>query len=112
MTPCLHDTRHYHLLRVTAICLRWCKAYRHLKNGYGISTAEITNAKQAWIRKKQSKYYSVEIKLIQQNRALPMKSTILSLKPVLDDQDILRVHGRIKHALLPYPKKTSDHSPK
>lgn len=93
------------LLRITAICLRWKKEYRHLRNGYGISTGEIANAKQVWIRHEQERYYSIEINLIKQGRALPAKSSILSLKPMLDDTGVLRVQGRLKHALLPFTTK-------
>lgn len=93
------------LLRITALCLRWCKKYRHLKGGPGISTVEITNAKQTWIRCVQKEYYAVEIELLQQSRALPKKSTLLSLKTMLDNDGILRVQGRLKHALLPYAEK-------
>lgn len=93
------------LLRITAICLRSKKIYRTLRNGPGISTAEITNAKRVWIRHEQMKYYSTEINLIQQGRALPMKSSILSLNPMLDEYGLLRVQGRLKHALLPFSSK-------
>lgn len=91
----------YKLLRITSICLRWNKKYRQLKNGYGISTAEVANAQQVWIRYEQNKYYLQEINLIKQGRNLPVKSNILSLNPMLDDNDILRVQGRLKNARLP-----------
>lgn len=93
------------LLRITALCLRWKKEYRHLKNGYGISTVEIANAKKVWIRYEQEKTYSLEIRLIKQNRNLPARSTILSLNPILDEDKILRVQGRLENSLLPFTKK-------
>lgn len=93
------------LLRITALCLRWKKEYRHFKNGYGISMDEITNAKQVWIRREQEKAYASEINLIKHGKNLPAKSGILSLKPILDTSKILRVQGRLKHALLPFTTK-------
>lgn len=93
------------LLRISAICLRWLKKYRHFKQDKIVSLNEIENAKNVWIRREQNSYFEVEINCLQQSKALPSKSNILSLTPMLDKENILRVRGRLKNALLPVAVK-------
>lgn len=88
------------LLRVTAYCLRMKKECRRLREGRVLSTAEVLNARKQWIKQVHKTHYEQEILLLQEKKPLPAKSTLLSLKPMLDTNGILRVQGRLNFFFL------------
>ncbi|XP_031629044.1 uncharacterized protein LOC116344589, partial [Contarinia nasturtii] len=54
------------------------------------------------LRKEQETYYHAEITALKNGKNLPDKSSLSSLKPVLDSTGILRVGGRLDRSDAPY----------
>lgn len=52
----------------------------------------------------QNKYFNEEISFIKSRKLIKHK-TISSLNPFLDESGILRVGGRLSHAVIPYEEK-------
>ncbi|KMQ89079.1 zinc knuckle protein [Lasius niger] len=108
-----------HLLRVTAWCRRWLlrrntarppTAAKGLSYPAGVLAAsEYSDARLAWIRVVQAEKFKLELKSLSRGTALPNNSTLTKLTPFVDPQGILRVGGRIKHALLAFDE-ASDNS--
>jgi len=100
-----------HLLRVTAWCRRWLlrrdttrppTADKGLSPPAGVLVAaEYSDARLAWIRVVQAENFKPELTSLSQGTALK-KSSLIRLTPFVDPQGILRVGGRIKHALLAF----------
>ncbi|KMQ84706.1 integrase core domain protein, partial [Lasius niger] len=106
----------HRLLRVTAWCLRWLPRGRQAElvlakdqhqphKGTPLSAAEINRAEKLWIRWAQTTHFARELKLISNKSKLPDKGTLTCLFPVLDEDGILRVGGRIRHAFLSIDEK-------
>lgn len=57
------------------------------------------------IRWSQNQMFSKEINAIKNNRALSYRSSISSLCPFIDENNILRVRGRLQNSDLPYSAK-------
>jgi len=92
------------LLRVTA-CHRW----RHSLGIRGDTTVDpglLTTEKMdlAWIRIVKEAAYKTETQTLLKDKLLNNK-TLCRLSIFMDQKDILRVEGRIKHALLAYDEK-------
>ena len=94
------------LLRVTALCLRFCKnANPHCAKSTGLlTTSELDEALDYWIKIAQSEQFSHELSALSKNMELPRHSRIRSLTPVLEN-GVLRVGGRIANADIPYESK-------
>lgn len=60
-----------------------------------LTRVEIQEASNRIIRHEQQSQFSIEYDCLQQAKALPKKSKILSLHPFLDDEKLIRVGGRI-----------------
>lgn len=70
---------------------------------YGpITPAELDTALRKWIKQAQQGEYAEELACMGPNTELPRRSHLLSLKPFLDEDGLLRVGGRIDAANLPY----------
>ena len=72
-----------------------------VKNMQTITASEIKLIQVRLILLAQSAAYASERQALLNNLPLPKKSKILSLNPCLDDNQLLRVHGRLAYALLP-----------
>lgn len=89
-----------------AYCLRFvnnCQSTSKISGS--LSTIELAYAEKVIIRQVQRIYYNEEI--VNLRRKLKLKNTngILSLTPFLDDDDILRVTGRLQNAAISYDEK-------
>jgi hypothetical protein len=97
------------LLRVTGWIQRFANNCRAAKQHAGItgplSVEEIENAERLWVRRAQTQAYSDEMTKLRSGQEISPSSSLKSLNPVLDEEDILRVGGRIKHAPIPYNAK-------
>ncbi|XP_044594802.1 uncharacterized protein LOC123272167 [Cotesia glomerata] len=93
---------YYKLQRIIALCLRF---KTQNKNKNTITIAELRNASISIIKSVQHQAFYKEITSIQNKLPLSAKSNILCLQPVLDDNRILRVGGRIQHSSLSYNQK-------
>ncbi|KAL0892639.1 hypothetical protein ABMA27_014364 [Loxostege sticticalis] len=70
-----------------------------------LTANEMRVARQLIIRTVQSQHFSEDIARLKAKQNLKSKSTLLTLNPFLDDDDILRVGGRLQHSKLSYNKK-------
>ncbi|XP_029677192.1 uncharacterized protein LOC115243996 [Formica exsecta] len=102
------------LLRVTTWCRRWLPRRGNAGpaadkadqlSGNVLSTAELKDARLLWIRLVQSTKYKDVLKAIRQVRGPGKSSPLIKLSLILDCQGILRVGGRLKHAILDYDER-------
>ncbi|XP_029164932.1 uncharacterized protein LOC114945229 [Nylanderia fulva] len=95
----------HRLLRVTAWCRRWLNvASREVTLGRPLHPDELDAALLQWLRIVQALHFPDEVAAATAGRPGPPRSSLIKLSPILDDQGVLRVGGRLKHALLPYEK--------
>lgn len=89
------------LLRVIAWCLRFLRRLKgEKKQSPFLETVELQKAHNLIIRLVQRSEFSSEITLLEKARGL-RKSRLVSLNPFLDSEGLLRVGGRLRHAILP-----------
>lgn len=103
------------LIKVTAYCLRIFKVAKEKKNrnSFPVSDLILTveerqNAIRFWIKNTQNDFQE-ELKLLTNNK-MPKckakgKNRLINLNPFVDNNDIIRVGGRLKNANLSYPQK-------
>ncbi|XP_025266105.1 uncharacterized protein LOC112638489 [Camponotus floridanus] len=89
----------HRLLRITAWCCRWRGNPPSSKAHLNLTPNELKAALLLWLRVVQAHHFSKEIIALKQNHTL-VKSSITKLTPFLDDHGIIRVGGRLKHAVL------------
>ncbi len=70
-----------------------------------ITLKKLQEAEKEIIKFLQRKYYDHEIKCIEQKVNLPKTSSLRKLQPFLDDDNVLRVGGRLKHSNATYDVK-------
>lgn len=93
--------------RVLAYCLRFCnncKPNFSKTHGY-LTTNELEKSLLILIRIAQSHSFNLEIRNLQAKKSIPGNSQVLALNPFIDDNEILRVGGRLSKSELPYDKK-------
>ncbi|GFW90490.1 integrase catalytic domain-containing protein [Trichonephila clavipes] len=82
------------------------EALKHLQiDGFYITADEIQNAEYFWLKCVQSEFYSAEILALKQNEQLRSSSEIKSLVPYLDENNLLRLTGRLLEADLCFGEK-------
>ena len=68
-----------------------------------ITYQEIADAETAIIKEAQRQAFSEEYRALANQRPIPLKSKLLTLKPVIDEEGLLRSDGRLTYAdYLPY----------
>ncbi|XP_011144004.2 uncharacterized protein LOC105185864 [Harpegnathos saltator] len=93
-------------LRVTACMKRWIGRFRGMiPPSPGLTPEELRHAELLWIRHVQAVSFESELRAIDCERQLPRCSSLLHLTPFKDVKGILRVGGRLKHALLCYDER-------
>ncbi|XP_029674121.1 uncharacterized protein LOC115242174 [Formica exsecta] len=96
----------HRLLRVTAWCLRWRRSTareRLLSDATPepvLKPAELDEALHRWLRVVQTLHYADEIAAISANGIVAHRSPLSKLNPFMDHNGVLRVGGRLKHAIL------------
>ncbi|XP_030763137.1 uncharacterized protein LOC115887781 [Sitophilus oryzae] len=97
------------LLRVTAYCLRFIKLLKQKGNksqfANFICKDELQDARIVISKIVQRRYFSDEIKHLQNVRRVSLKSPLLRLNPFLDEKGLIRVGGRLNHCNLSYDIK-------
>jgi hypothetical protein len=103
------------LLRVTAWCRRWLAAKKRPTHvgtatkpntlGDILTAAEVEEARAVWIRSVQATHYSRELMSLKQNCLLGKTHSLTRLTPFVDSLNVMRVGGRLKHALLSYDER-------
>ncbi|GBM45351.1 hypothetical protein AVEN_172970-1 [Araneus ventricosus] len=95
------------LQRIIAWCVRFKENARNpLQRTTGSLTApELSASLFCLVRNVQSVYFSKEIQCIKKGQQLHNSSNLLNLSPFLDEKNILRVGGRLRHSNLPAEQK-------
>ena len=63
-----------------------------------ITVNDLQNAEKAIIRCEQRKTYSSEINHLKKGKCVPTNSSLYKLEPYFDDNEVIRIGGRLKHA--------------
>ncbi|XP_024875376.1 uncharacterized protein LOC112456846, partial [Temnothorax curvispinosus] len=79
---------------------------RNKKEGF-VTRDELDAARLRWVRIAQRHNFPDEIAQLGDSRPLPARSPLLPLCPFLNHEGLLRLGGRLQHALLPFEKKHS-----
>lgn len=82
--------------------LRRLRNKNNCKSGY-LSVDELKYAITFWIKAAQTFAFSKEINQIKVNKGIDNK--LLNLEPFLDDNEVLRVGGRLRQSDLPFQVK-------
>ncbi|XP_011883579.1 PREDICTED: uncharacterized protein LOC105570748 [Vollenhovia emeryi] len=99
------------LKRVFAYCLRFShnarkgRKDREARIQGPLRVEELQYSMQVILRLTQGEAFAEEIKLLSQGREISRKSKILSLRPFLDTNALLRVGGRLQEAPLDYDQR-------
>ncbi|GFY75037.1 integrase catalytic domain-containing protein [Trichonephila inaurata madagascariensis] len=96
------------LIRITAYCLRFlknCKITQSDRKKDNLSASELQNATHVLIKCAQLSEFNFEIKCLKNKQPIPRNSKILSLNVFIDDNEILRVDGRLKFSELTESQK-------
>ena len=93
------------LQRVTAWIMRFInRCRRHYVNSPNLTIMELITAEKYWIRIIQEDHFSSDIALLKAKRSLGNNSSLLSLRPFLDSDGLLRVGGRESNSDLTYQR--------
>ena len=90
------------LIRITARCLRW---RQNQDRGRPLTTHDLTNAHNKWVKLLQLCYFSDEIRTLRTDRNSAVKGKLQRLNPFLDKDEMLRVGNRISHSPMPFTQK-------
>ena len=97
------------LKRVTAWMTRFIKNCRQSKVQRCLTPTltiqELSEAERYWIAVVQRQHFTEEIKALKKQSALSSSSSLLSLHPILDSNNLLRVGGRQQNSKLLYSKQ-------
>lgn len=88
------------LLRATVYVLRFSKI---LQTAGSITPFDLDNAELFLIRHVQSKHFASDIHAIKNNRRIT--KSLIKLNPFIDDENVIRVGGRLTHSQLDYGQK-------
>ncbi|XP_076289809.1 uncharacterized protein LOC143213641 [Lasioglossum baleicum] len=101
------------LLRVTGYLFKFLRACRPRRSrslapstpGRTLSAENCAAARIFWINCIQRDCFPSEVDALRQRRSLSPKSSLLALDPFVDDDGILRVGGRLRHAPVAFSVK-------
>ncbi|XP_012234575.1 uncharacterized protein [Linepithema humile] len=98
------------LKRIIALCMRFkdncmlSKAKKSKIHG-PISCEELRKAMIIVVKLHQQKVFAFELHALQRGKAIDSHSKLLSFNPIIDQDGILRVGGRLTNAPIPYTQK-------
>ncbi|XP_012152147.1 uncharacterized protein LOC105664034 [Megachile rotundata] len=87
--------------RVIARCLRWRKS--NTESGH-ITATELKEAHDKIIRLLQQTHFAKELRVLSSNNP-NVGGKLQRLTPFIDKTGILRVGGRLKHSMMPFPQR-------
>ncbi|KFD46497.1 hypothetical protein M514_12639 [Trichuris suis] len=92
------------LLRATAWCLRFLSnAKRSLsERKFGPLQVELRQADKTWVYKAQRHEFQMEINCLRRKQKIPQTTRLNAVDPFLDQDDLLRVDGRMQMSTLSY----------
>lgn len=88
------------LLETIVICKRFLKHKKIINNDSKITTEELDNARIVIVKISQKQTFQEDIDRLKQKKPVKMTSNLKTLNPYIDDQDILRVGGRLRNSNL------------
>lgn len=99
----------YKLQRVVAYCFRFCKNASK-KNSVSreigsLTVDELDHALTALLKVAQSQDFNRELAALKESQGLPKDSKLLALDPYLDERQLIRVGGRLRHAEITHDRK-------
>ncbi|GBO44249.1 hypothetical protein AVEN_47383-1 [Araneus ventricosus] len=87
------------VLVITTLVKRFVNKLRKLPTEVGpCSAAELLEAEQDWIKFEQNLVYSSELERIKSGKQISKNSSLYKLAPYLDDNNVLRVRGRLEES--------------
>ncbi|XP_029673836.1 uncharacterized protein LOC115241976 [Formica exsecta] len=87
--------------RSSSFSLLW--SHYPASRSIALSASDSNTARIFWIKKIQADVFPTKIHELSKNQSLSSRSSLLSLRPFLDRDGILRVGGRLNKAPLPMP---------
>ncbi|XP_017875755.1 uncharacterized protein LOC108622407 [Ceratina calcarata] len=95
------------LLHVVAYCIRFYRILKgdRKKDNTALDFAELQDATDRIARHLQRIHFETECRCLEEHRAIPARSQLISLNPFLDEQGVLRVGGRLKNAVIAWETK-------
>lgn len=101
-------TRHSNLtklLSTTAYCTRFLKPNKIFRGNQIVTPLESSRARTLWVRNVQNMYYSDGKQCLLNGKPVSPNSPLSSLTPILDEEGVIRVQGRLRNAILPETAK-------
>lgn len=92
------------MLRVVSSCIRFAELCRKRKVPY-ISSQHLQRSENLIIKYVQHDAFHEEIHQLQKNKAIKRSSKLLSLSPIIDENGLVRVGGRLTNSNVAYLKK-------
>ncbi|XP_031355027.1 uncharacterized protein LOC116179379 [Photinus pyralis] len=95
------------IFRITAYVKRYYHNLRNKKNKRtgSLKAQELKEAERYWIKVTQGQHFSSEIADLRRGKKIEPSSRVLTLSPFLDEDDIMRLGGRLQESSLPYQTK-------
>lgn len=96
------------LTRVTALCIRFIANIRsdpEARRKGCLTTQELFESNRCLIRIIQQSAFKEELHSLKTNGCVPRKSKLLSLAPFIDEQNVIRVGGRLRNSAISPDKK-------
>lgn len=78
------------------------KYRQRYSNIVDLEADEVLGAENIWIKQSQRTYFNKEFKALKQKQQLEIRSSLLKLNPFMDDDEVMRLSGRIKRSNMPY----------
>ena len=100
----LEPTRYSNWVRLTRVFawvirfLENCKLPQSLRRSGTLNPEEISDAATYYIKQTQFDNFEREIRALKSGQSLPSNSKLLPLKPVFDEEGVLRMDGRLEFA--------------
>ncbi|XP_013396919.2 uncharacterized protein LOC106163784 [Lingula anatina] len=88
------------LVRAISLLKRFCRAWKEKKQMSPKDPSDTEATEIFLIKKAQEDAFREEISMVEKKASVPADSKLTTLSPVLDDQHILRVGGRLSNAPL------------
>ena len=86
------------LLRIVAWCLRFYKKLKKITGDYSdrLTASELQSSRTRLLSLVQAQYYPQELNLLNKGKNVPSNSCIVALQPLLGEDGLLRVGGRLQ----------------
>nr|XP_041632303.1 uncharacterized protein LOC121502668 [Drosophila kikkawai] len=101
---CNHSNSFNKLQRIVAYMMRFCNK-KNRSPTTTLCVGELTNARTIILRTIQKIDFSAEYKQLRIHKTVDKKSSIVSLCPIIGNDGLIRVGGRLEESSLPYNAK-------